>query len=423
MAKLLKVLKTLRNHWKKSTLAAVLLSYGTNYLHDKYRTTQLMRAYCEEARKYGEEPLPIGSKPRHITVILNPTSKDGKGKTLYEKYAAPILHLAGMKVSIIQTEQAGQARDLLEIMNNTDAVIIAGGDGSLHEAVTGLFRRPDADFVSTHLPLGIIPIGKSNSVARKLFTTSTTLEAERLAEAAMSVIKQVTKPMDVMRIEGERGRPVYAVSKLEFGAFRDTEETISKYWYFGPLKKRMAYIFSAIRKWPPASEIYLSYLSPCSGCSKCYVSAPPSVTPQHRRWWEVFLPRGPTKEAPPMKDYSNITNDNCGVWKEEEWLCLNLDIKTKNVESEELTEEAMTVNILPSDCSRTNFIHQGVSRQNEEISTPNTGCRKIHARVLQLTPSVQEGEERWYSVDNDNYEVQPVKVELLSKKLYMYCRQ
>ncbi|XP_076316259.1 acylglycerol kinase-like protein Mulk [Tachypleus tridentatus] len=347
----------------------------------------------------------------------------GKERHYMRNMQLPILHLAGMKVSIIQTEQAGQARDLMEIMSNTDAVIIAGGDGSLHEAVTGLFRRPDAAFVSAHLPLGIIPVGKSNSLAKKLFPTSTTLEAERLAEAAMSVIKQVTKPVDVMKIEGERGRPVYAVSKLEFGAFRDTEETISKYWYFGPLKRRMAYVFSSIRKWPPVSNIHLSYVSPCSGCSRCYVSAPVSVAPQRRRWWEVFLPRGPTKEVPPMKDYSNITNDDCGLWKEEEWTCLNLDIKTRNVESEELAEEAMTVNILPSDCPRTNFIHQGVNRQNEENSTLNTGCRKIRAKVLQLTPSLPEGEERWYSVDNDNYEVQPVKVGLLSQRLHMYCGQ
>ena len=34
----------------------------------------------------------------------------------------------------------GQASEIMEIMDDTDAVLVAGGDGTLMEAVTGLLR-------------------------------------------------------------------------------------------------------------------------------------------------------------------------------------------------------------------------------------------------------------------------------------------
>lgn len=36
-----------------------------------------MRAYCEEALKYGEVSHPLMDDHRHITVILNPAANNG----------------------------------------------------------------------------------------------------------------------------------------------------------------------------------------------------------------------------------------------------------------------------------------------------------------------------------------------------------
>lgn len=85
----------------------------------------------------------------------------------YEKYAAPLFYLAGLRVSLIQTEKEGQAKDLMEIMDNTDAVVIAGGNGTVHEAVTGLLRRSDHEIVSQKWPIGLIPIGKRNTIFKR----------------------------------------------------------------------------------------------------------------------------------------------------------------------------------------------------------------------------------------------------------------
>ena len=38
-----------------------------------------------------------------------------------------------------KTEGREEAKDLMKIMENTDAVLVAGGDGTLMETLTGLF--------------------------------------------------------------------------------------------------------------------------------------------------------------------------------------------------------------------------------------------------------------------------------------------
>ncbi len=57
-----------------------------------------------------------------------------------------------------------QARDLSTVIRNhrdrVDLVIIGGGDGTLHHALEGL--------VDTQLPLGILPLGTANDLARTL---------------------------------------------------------------------------------------------------------------------------------------------------------------------------------------------------------------------------------------------------------------
>lgn len=42
-----------------------------------------------------------------------------------------------------QTDYEGQAKKLMELMEQTDILIVAGGDGTVQEVITGLLRRPD----------------------------------------------------------------------------------------------------------------------------------------------------------------------------------------------------------------------------------------------------------------------------------------
>ncbi len=66
----------------------------------------------------------------------------------------------------MRTEGEGQAKGILEVMKDSDAVLVAGGDGTVMEAVTGFMRREDAKKLRTTLPLGVLPVGKRNRLAR-----------------------------------------------------------------------------------------------------------------------------------------------------------------------------------------------------------------------------------------------------------------
>lgn len=66
--------------------------------------------------------------------------------------------------------------------------------------MTGLLRRADGDLaVQRKFPLGILPLGRTNTVATSLFFDSD--RVKMMAEATMAVIKEITKPIDVIKIE------------------------------------------------------------------------------------------------------------------------------------------------------------------------------------------------------------------------------
>ncbi|ESO92103.1 hypothetical protein LOTGIDRAFT_145650, partial [Lottia gigantea] len=161
----------------------------------------LRRGYCQEAKTYGDVPLRVGFRPRKITVFLNPAAHDGKARKLFEKNAAPILYLAGMEVNVVKTEYEGQVKQFLNVVESkdTDGIIVAGGDGTLLEAVTGFMRKEDKKFRNT-VPIGIIPLGITNKFAQIVYGSD--IESVRfICEAAMAVVKGVSQKYDVMKID------------------------------------------------------------------------------------------------------------------------------------------------------------------------------------------------------------------------------
>lgn len=247
-----------------------------------------MKVYCEEALTYGKVAITGNTLPRKITVILNPAANKRSSLEDYEKYCSPILNLAGICVDVVHTESEGHAKKLVQELKNTDALIVAGGDGTLSEVVTGLIRRTGENN-SKLIPIGVLPLGKSNTVGSALFPGGAHLgNVKSMAEASMAIVREATKPMDVMKIEiinepdadtiqdGEKGdevqekKAVYALAGIEWGAYRDASAKKDKYWYYGPLKKYATYIFNGYKdslNWK--CEALVNYSEPCEGCSNC----------------------------------------------------------------------------------------------------------------------------------------------------------
>ncbi|XP_046387608.1 acylglycerol kinase, mitochondrial [Ischnura elegans] len=436
MAKVLRILKTLRNNWKKSTFAFLAISYGVSYAKDRHDTFELMRAYCEEAAKFGEVPLPVGVKPRHITVILNPAANRRKSVDMFDKYCAPIFHLAGISVSIVKTEYAGQTKGFMDVISDTQAVVLAGGDGTLSEGITGMLRREDADSTAEKLPIGILPLGRTNSVAKALFSSDKDFNSrEALMKASMAVVKEVFKPVDVMKInvmeeEGDIvGKPVFSPGRVDWGAFHDAYARRDKYWLWGTLRSYASYVFSSYKDITWECEGEVRYVLPCSGCSKCFgvprgtTESPPPKDSKLRdiRWWQSFIPKKPKAvSGGPAVDYSAVNNPECGKWYSKSCSTVDFSVLTRNV-GHDVTNSAPHLKVLmgPKSIGMVDFVSEGWKRENDKESMAED---IFYASELEIKPSLKHKEpEQWIYIDKENFDVRPIHIALIPNKVKMFC--
>jgi diacylglycerol kinase (ATP) len=93
-----------------------------------------------------------------LHVIINPQAANGRALPLVPKIAALLgpRHHAALTVS----SSPGELRETITAaaQNGTDAVVLVGGDGTLHEALPAL--------CSARVPCAVIPVGRGNDFAR-----------------------------------------------------------------------------------------------------------------------------------------------------------------------------------------------------------------------------------------------------------------
>jgi YegS/Rv2252/BmrU family lipid kinase len=107
-----------------------------------------------------------------------------------------------------------------------DAIVLAGGDGTVHAAAPALLR--------TELPLGILPLGTANDLARAI-----DLPLD-LTQAAEVIAAGNTRRIDVGEVNGQ---PFFNVAHIGLGAALAGGLTATMKRRFGPL----AYPMAAVR--------------------------------------------------------------------------------------------------------------------------------------------------------------------------------
>ncbi|MFW0793119.1 YegS/Rv2252/BmrU family lipid kinase [Gordonia sp. CPCC 205515] len=98
---------------------------------------------------------------RHVTVLANPHARRGSGRAVATRVVAG-LGARGVDVEFLVGTDAADAADLAAktCSGSTDVLVVVGGDGSVRLAVEAAF--------GTDTPIGIIPAGTGNDVARNL---------------------------------------------------------------------------------------------------------------------------------------------------------------------------------------------------------------------------------------------------------------
>ncbi|KAH0811429.1 hypothetical protein GEV33_011362 [Tenebrio molitor] len=377
-----------------------------------FRTQELMRVYCERAAKFGEHPIKVDVEPRTVTIILNPSANKRKATDEFEKYCAPLLHLAGICVNVVKTESEGHAKNLINSIENTDAIVVAGGDGTLSEVITGLLRRTHEN-TNGLIPLGILPLGKTNSVAKVLFPTGDHLEKVRaLADATMAVVEEVVKPIDILKVEvlESDNKPIYAVAGIKWGAYRDAETKKDSYWVYGRFRKYATYLFNGYKSnltWDCKAS--LNYSPPCTGCSNCTKSQS-----HQKKWFQRFA-----KDQQPS--YSNVINPDCHTIQQKDISTVDFTLSIPNLNSNKETPK-LVANIGPKTVDYFDFVKEGWKSENGRMRDVE---EVIEARSIEIQPKVtnKSDSEGWFSIDNENYELKPIKVTVLPKLIKVFCRK
>lgn len=114
---------------------------------------------------------------RRLLVIHNPTAGGRRARRL--RAVVSRLEARGLSVTVKPTGKRGDAEDFARGADpaEVDAVIAAGGDGTINEVINGLAVHAAAGLP---LPLGIVPMGTANVLAAEL---GLGMDAERIAAA------------------------------------------------------------------------------------------------------------------------------------------------------------------------------------------------------------------------------------------------
>ncbi|CAO3351370.1 diacylglycerol/lipid kinase family protein [Azospirillum melinis] len=114
---------------------------------------------------------------RRLLVIHNPTAGGRRARRL--RAVVTRLEARGIGVTVRPTGRRGDAEAFARAADpaEVDAVVAAGGDGTINEVINGLAAHAEA---GRPLPLGIVPMGTANVLAAEL---GLAMDADRIAAA------------------------------------------------------------------------------------------------------------------------------------------------------------------------------------------------------------------------------------------------
>ncbi|MDR7112809.1 MULTISPECIES: diacylglycerol kinase [Microbacterium] len=140
-----------------------------------------------------------------VALLVNPAARAG-AHTGAATSAAERLRAHGVQTSILSGGSAAESSALLRtaIGVGVDAVVVAGGDGTVNLAIQ--------EVAGTGIPLGIVPSGTGNDFAATLGLRE--LDATAAADA---IAAGVTRAIDLARVTREDGSTRYFGSVLASG--------------------------------------------------------------------------------------------------------------------------------------------------------------------------------------------------------------
>ncbi|XP_037727470.1 sphingosine kinase 1 [Drosophila subpulchrella] len=143
---------------------------------------------------------------KQLLILLNPKSGSGKGRELFQKQVAPLLTEAEAQYDLQITTHPQYAKEFVrtrkDLLERYSGIVVASGDGLFYEVLNGLMERLDWRRACRELPLGIIPCGSGNGLAKSVaHHCNEPYEPKPILHATLTCIAGKSTPMDVVRVE------------------------------------------------------------------------------------------------------------------------------------------------------------------------------------------------------------------------------
>jgi len=214
-------------------------------------------------------------------------------------------------------------------------------------------------------------------------------------------------------------KPVYAIDSLHWGAYRDIWTRRDKYWYFGSLRDYVTFLLNAFdngAQWKCKAKLIFS--PACSGCRNCFEKQEERAVETNRRWWSKFIPKiGFSSNRQVGPDYSKIINDNCKTKTEIEVEPSEL-LLTTNINRLADDIPKISLKIGKYEESSIDFVKNSWSR----LGVNDFESKSEDIRSIEIVPEVvsTEDKEIFFSIDNESYEVKPVRISVIPRAIQMY---
>jgi diacylglycerol kinase (ATP) len=117
----------------------------------------------ESSEVHSDVDVKTGVGPGQITVIFNPTAGSRRRRRLDAALGA--LAEFGLVATVVETHGPGDAERIARhaAVTERSVIVVAGGDGTINEAVNGLISAP-----GPLPPIAIIPLGTANVLAQEI---------------------------------------------------------------------------------------------------------------------------------------------------------------------------------------------------------------------------------------------------------------
>ncbi|KAM3715702.1 Uncharacterized protein ACO02O_03681 [Dirofilaria immitis] len=384
---------------KKKSAVAFALSYFTSWkIYCWKRDCDIRTVYAREAKQFGDIPLTSAGHLRRVAVLVDTTCTSAFDS--FKKNALPLFNLAGLQVEIIRPTDISEFKTIAEHIDTTecDALYVIGGDNALSCVLSAMYRQKN----NSPVPIGVFPSGAENRSLIGLVSNVFSIQNDirPCCESAMALIEEKIRPIYLSSIRfensesntNEEKQSLYGVSGLHVGWYDRVEANKNKLWYWGRLKRWIAYITATLRSLKQYPEIELDMVCEeyCAGCCKCRSQAITEEIKQqtNKHWWHYIIgSRNYTavNGMKPKMDYSIIKNENCG--KTREMKVKAVDITIENIQD----QNACGIRIRTGGAgrSRISLLMDGWMRcQTKQLSaSPNTDFYQndLHVKSVVLT--------------------------------------